>query len=575
MCASSRVEMYPHYLHKSHQPKRSFLSLIAFYILGVFSIIWLLVRSGAKPSRLVYPCQRTAVAYALNFLASFSPFFGSAILSRYWHNPLARDDIKSNSKTNLLRFFRWVTILCLLFLVLPGGTFTTSSKLTNSSINRAVDNRTVELPSPPDPNPTVAVITRDYTPDDNEIAQMVAEAIIGAVGPGGLNNLVAPGDTVLIKPNLGCGYKTHETTDWQVVKPIVQAAWQAGASSVTFAEGEGCNYGTAVFDLSGYTANITDVVYVNFNDIAAYPTYNITVTGGYWGEPIVIPQVYFDADVVITVPALKTHNEAGVTLGLKNAFGVPPVSAYSGGYSYRLLLHTDYGIRKTIPQINLAKKPDLVVIDAILAGEGQGPWYADPVVMNTILAGRDLVALDAVGTAIMGIEPERIPYLVYSQYKNLGVMDLDAIQIVGTSIANIQRDFALPVEAPYIYRKAAVMEKTAQPMSVDGSLDDWYSIEPVGLLDETSVITGTQNWTGPQDLSLTGRFLYHHDSLNAIVEVIDNEKISNPYPEVRPPLGDMLELYLSVTNPWTRMQDPSYGSGDFHLRVGYSENPVL
>lgn len=569
------VKMDSHSLHTPPNRKRSLLGLLTFYILGVFSIIWLLFRSGTKPSRLAYPCQRSATACALNFLASFVPMLGSTILSRSRHLRVAQEERNPTNRTNLLRLLALTLITSLFFLLLPGNAFPTASSLTPIPNRSTAEDRLVDLPPLPDPNPHVAVITRDHMPDDVETAQMVTEAIVGVLGPEGLDNLVAPGNTVLIKPNLGCGYKTHETAGWQVVKPIVQAAWQAGARSVTIAEGEGCNYGMSIFELSGYTANITDVVYVNFNDIAANPTYNVHVAGGYWDEPIVIPQVYFDADVVITVSALKTHNEAGVTMGLKNAFGVPPVPAYSDGQSSRILLHSDYGIRKTIPQINLAKKPDLAVVDAILAGEGQGPWDADPVVMNTILAGRDLVALDAVGTAIMGIEPARIPYLAYARYKNLGVIDLDAIQIVGTPIADIQQDFALPVEAPYIYRKAAVIEKTDQAVSVDGLLDDWYSVDPIMLLDESVVISGTQNWSGPPDLSLAGRFMYHQDSISAIVRVWDDQKVTNLQSQAKPAQGDMLEVYLSLTDPWSRQQDPDYGASDFHLGVSYGADPEV
>ena len=95
--------------------------------------------------------------------------------------------------------------------------------------------------------------------------------------------------------------------------------------------------------------------------------------------------------------------------------GVPSVTLYSNGTSYWNLIHEKYGLRKTIAQINLARQPDLAVIDAILAGQGEGPWAADPIEGDAILASLDLVALDAIGTTIMGIDPKRIPYLVYAK----------------------------------------------------------------------------------------------------------------------------------------------------------------
>ncbi|HSF80742.1 MAG TPA: DUF362 domain-containing protein [Anaerolineales bacterium] len=539
--------------------KRSWWGLIGFYALGVFSIIWLAIRSGSKPSRLAYPCQRAAAANSLGFLASH----GIAI-------PLGHGLALSRRSNRLAAML----LAGLVFLLLPVGA-APETPLPGAAALFPAETRDVPIPPPPNPNPVVAVVTRDHVPLEAEIAVMVAEALQGALGPGGLNNLVSSGDTVLIKPNLGCGTDPHEITDWQVVKPIVQAAWAAGAAQVLIGEGEGCGYGFNIFNLSGYTAHIPNATYVDFNNTAANPTHNINVDSGYWSGPIVIPQVYFNADVVITVPVLKTHNEAGTTMGLKNAVGVPPVSAYSGGNLYRVLLHTEHSIRTTIAQINLAKQPDLAVIDALLAGEGQGPWSSNPVVMNTILAGRDLVALDAVGTAIMGIDPLRVPYLTYAAYKNLGVLDLQATSIVGTPIAAIRRNFALPNEANYIYRKANVIERTAEPLTIDGLLGDWYAVDPLALLDEGSIISGADKWNGAADLSLDGYFLFEQGALYAAWQVVDESRRPDLTPGSETPTGDRIELYLSLRDPWQWQINPAYGAYDFRLGVSYGSSPAV
>jgi len=298
---------------------------------------------------------------------------------------------------------------------------------------------------PPAQNPVVALITRSSLPTADEIDEMVGQALEAAVGPGGLANLISSGDVVVIKPNLGLGTDRQQITDWEGVRPVVDRAWAAGASRVIIGEGMPIGVGLEHYTEVGYTTHITNVEYLDFNDTASVPTYNVLAENGLWepGQTLVMPQVYYDADVVITMPQLKTHMRAGVSLSLKNAFGVPPVAAYSsgGGITWRDLLHSEYGIRKSIPHINVCRKPDLVVVDAILGGEGDGPWGTDPVEMNAVLAGTDPVAVDTVCTALMGFEPHRIRHLAYAAYIGLGTDDLDRIVVAGTPLSDVRREF--------------------------------------------------------------------------------------------------------------------------------------
>ena len=555
-----------------HIPTKTFLSRLTFYGIGIASLFWLLLRSGMKPSRLAYPCQRTAAAFGLNFLSGLSPWLGANILAKAFSDQQVQGDAKANRHSISRSVLHCMLVLSPILFLSPGN----PSWAVLAVNPPAAAQRFVNLPERPDPNPTVAIISQDHTPDEGEITTMVEQAIAASLGPDGLSKVVKNGDVVLVKPNLGCGYNSYETTDWRVVKPIVQEVKQAGASQVYIGEGEGCGYGLGAFDGAGYTANITDVTYVNFNDIASNPYYDVSVNGGFWKPSIAIPQVYFDADVVISVPKLKTHNEAGVTLSLKNAMGVPPVPLYSSpGSSYRDLIHQNYEIRKTIAQINLAKQPDFAVIDAILAGQGEGPWAADPIEVDAVLAGRDLVALDAVGAAVMGIDPRRIPYLVYASEKNLGILDLVSIRIAGTPIAAVKKNFSLPSEAATIYRKATVLQRTTLPIAIDGSLADWNLIEPVGLNQHTDIISDTNGWDGPQDLGVESRFLYDANALYAMIQVRDEKKVEGAQPSQVGPQGDWLELDVSVADPWYRMDKPEYGDDDFRFRVGYGPNPQV
>lgn len=458
--------------------------------------------------------------------------------------------------------------LDLLLILLIGLPFVVSSLATGAT---TVD-VTVSLPPAPDPNPVVAIVHRESTPDAAEVATMVQAAVTAVLGPSGLAALVAPGDTVVIKPNLGVGHATHQTTDWTVVAPLAEMAWAAGANRVVVAEGDEPEFAAA-----GYLDYMPpDTEFVDLCTVSDF--YDVTVEGGYWSEPIIIPQLYFDADVVITVPAFKTHQSDGVTIGLKNAMGVPPLTPYSSGgaITWRDLLHDEYGIHGTVPQINLARRPDLLVVDGLEGCEGQGPWACSSVQMNLILVAQDAVALDTVGTEIMGCqfcEPRRIADLVYAAYKNLGVNDLAAIQVVGTPIEQVQQAFASPANPEEIYRATTVIEATGWPLTVDGDLGDWGGVRPMALEDEAMVLIGRGQWAGPGDLSATARALYDGDDLHMAVVVRDDVRQVNTASSVWD--GDGVELYINSRDPWDVAFSHLSGGDEFWLGVAYGPSPTV
>jgi uncharacterized protein (DUF362 family) len=380
---------------------------------------------------------------------------------------------------------------------------------------------------------------------------------------------------VVIKINLGSGYETHQTADWTVVAPLAQMAWDAGAERVVIAEGNEPKFSEAgYYDHMPAGTEIVDLCTVG-------DFYSVTVQGGYWSEPIVIPQVYRDADVVITVPAFKTHQSNGVTFGLKNAVGVPPVEPYNPGppITWRERFHTDYGIHGTVSQINLARAPDLVVVDGLEGCEGQGPWTCSSVEgMNLILAARDPVALDRVALEIMGCgfcQPRRITDQVFAAYKNLGVNDLAAIQVVGTPIEEVQQAFAMPAPAEEIYRATTVIEarEAGRTVAADGDLGDWGGVRSIALDDAVMALIGAGQWSGPDDLSSIVLALYDTDNLYVALAVRDGDKLVNTATPVWD--GDGIELYINSPDPWDVAFLGLSGGDEFWLGVAYGPSPTV
>jgi uncharacterized protein (DUF362 family) len=144
-------------------------------------------------------------------------------------------------------------------------------------------------------------------------AAVTAQAITNA---GGLADLVKTGDTVLIKPNLCLPwYETPLATDYRCVAEVVRQVKELGAGRIIIAEGafDPDPFSPANQQVSKY-GTITGVEFVDLNTLTADDCYYITPENSITGKPFYMPKMYVDADVVITVPKLKTHEDGILSL---------------------------------------------------------------------------------------------------------------------------------------------------------------------------------------------------------------------------------------------------------------------
>lgn len=158
---------------------------------------------------------------------------------------------------------------------------------------------------------------------------------------------------------------------------------------------------------------------------------NIDIPDGKALKKIIVPRIV-TTSAIVSAAKLKTHNWTGVTLGMKNMFGLLPDKLKS---KYHLM-----GINKVIAEINTVLKPTLTVIDGFVAMEGRGPAGGTPVQMDLIIAGSDPVATDATACRIMGFDPHEIKHIYKAYEKGLG--NIDDIQVVGERLENVSRPFA-------------------------------------------------------------------------------------------------------------------------------------
>lgn len=217
------------------------------------------------------------------------------------------------------------------------------------------------------------------------------------------------GKSVLLKPNLveyeaGQMINTHPL----VVAAAADAMRRAGARTVVVAEGPGhrrdIEYLLTATGLYDYLKDV-DVPFVDLNhdDVREVPL-------GSWFtgmRSLAFPVSVLDADLVVSLPKLKTHHWAGLTCSMKNFFGVVPGAVYGWPKN---ILHFQ-GIDASILDINATIRPGLTIVDGIVGMEGDGPIMGKAHPVGMIAMGSDLVAVDATCARVIGVDPARIDYL--------------------------------------------------------------------------------------------------------------------------------------------------------------------
>jgi uncharacterized protein (DUF362 family) len=143
--------------------------------------------------------------------------------------------------------------------------------------------------------------------------------------------------------------------------------------------------------------------------------------------------------VLISVPKLKIHRLATVTLGIKNLMGA--LASKGSMHNGRL--------SENIADLASVLRPSLTVIDGIIAGGGH-ETSGNPVKMDLVIAGADPVAVDAVGAAVMGIQPTEVKHLVLVERKGLGTCRLENIEVVGEPVEKVRCKFRRSISSKII-----------------------------------------------------------------------------------------------------------------------------
>ena len=471
----------------SNQTIKKIGSRILFVAIGAASLIWFLVRTLPKPSRATYPCQRIAFPFASSFLIWLS----GTLVSFFSFKKARKKLVDAKLLPALLLIILALTSFISVWFLVPS----------QESYSRSRLNRISSVPPPilikqlastkntAEPLSRVSLIKADAA-NVSDLTTTDIESLVRKVvdNDGVLSTLITDGQTVVIKPNLVSNIEysggsantipvevSGIVTDWRVVRAIALIVREYNPNGTLYImEGSASDDPTSsVMIQYGYThANIPGVDgFLGIED----------VSGGWeeWDsellEPVILPpgkglypnelkpnqsdeyymnRVYYEADVIISVPVLKNHDHTGTTGSVKNVgIGATPARIYASPTANQRYLdnridhdNTD-NLQKFIHDYYLCRPVDYTITDG-LQGSDYGPLATHPTSleeaqknMGIILAGSDAIAVDAIAALLMSYDPSQVNYLVYLHNDLAGCADPATIRIDYAELQNLKKDF--------------------------------------------------------------------------------------------------------------------------------------
>jgi len=217
------------------------------------------------------------------------------------------------------------------------------------------------------------------------------------------------GKRIVLKPNLvEFSPLLPINTNPVFVAAVAEAFRASGAASVTIAEGPG--HRRATLDMAesagffqairGFEDNFIDL---NLDEVSRVNIHQPFSTL----ESIYLPHTVLAADLLVSLPKMKTHHWAGATLAMKNLFGIVPGAVY--GWPKNVLHWA--GIDQAIADLHGAFPRQFCLVDGIEAMEGNGPIQGTARHAGVIVAGSHPPSVDATCSQIMGIDPQKLKYL--------------------------------------------------------------------------------------------------------------------------------------------------------------------
>jgi uncharacterized protein (DUF362 family)/Pyruvate/2-oxoacid:ferredoxin oxidoreductase delta subunit len=271
---------------------------------------------------------------------------------------------------------------------------------------------------------------------------------------GGITRFVKPGQKVLIKPNalLARPPESAVTTHPAVISAVIKGVIKAGGTALV-----GDSPGNAyiepehIMEISGIRKAVEDAGgrMAYFQQAGAIEVKN--PRAGSRMPLLYIARPVLEADVIINLPKLKTHQLTSFTGAIKNMFGIVP--GFNKTRFHAAAPHPR-DLAELLVDVYESARPQLTIMDGVTGMEGNGPSNGRPRQLGLIIVSEDGVALDAVSSYLIGFRPAEIDTTVAAFRRKLGEMDLGKIEILGPSLKSLrQADWAHPFNAYSLVKK--------------------------------------------------------------------------------------------------------------------------
>lgn len=294
----------------------------------------------------------------------------------------------------------------------------------------------------------VSIIKGEGVLEYPQIKGMVKKAVDNI---GGFSGCIAKSDYVLLKPNFVYPGPPPTTTSPEVIKAVLELVKEE-VNPKRIAIGESSSYENEEFGISDRSIfddlGISKICQEVGAEILPFEEHNVVevpVPNGILLKKCKVFKPVVECDKVINLPAMKTHLDTLITMAMKNI---------GHGYledSYRKYAHRG-DLDQKLVDVCKVKIPSLNILDGLKVLGGAGPGHFGDaelqkrnfIDMNLILASKDIVAIDAVASAVIGIEPLRVITSALGHRQQLGTADLSEITIKGKTIEEVKKVLPLP-----------------------------------------------------------------------------------------------------------------------------------
>ncbi|MCF6149748.1 MAG: DUF362 domain-containing protein [Candidatus Kuenenia sp.] len=282
----------------------------------------------------------------------------------------------------------------------------------------------------------------DYTPEKVYHAIHQSLSMLN-----GTEKLVRPGKKVLLKLNLLSSSQPPEravNTHPVVARALVDIFQKDFGCEVYIGDSSGSVKNSSTFNAFRVTrineiAENTGAKIVNFDKDKYIDVHNKDYE---ILDKFRIARTLREVDFIVSVPKLKTHGLTQYTGAIKNMLGTIPGN---GKKNVHLIAPKPTVFAKALVDIYQMVPPNLIIMDAIVGMEGNGPNAGNPKKVGLIIASKDSVALDTVASNIIGFEPMAVPTIRFAHQRGLGIGEFSDITVAGESIQNVAvHDFKKP-----------------------------------------------------------------------------------------------------------------------------------